>query len=124
MELPDGALVHPVFHVVQFKPQVPDHTLVFSSIPHHVDLSLKEIQPKVIVDRRLVKKGNAAHLQVLIKWTSLPASMATWEDYEVLRTIFPGASAWGQADSQEGDSVMTEALAVELMKMKTEQGGV
>lgn len=96
LELPEGALIHPVFHVSQLKPQVPNYTPVFSSLPHPVDFSLKDVQPEEIVDRRSVKKGNSAHVQVLIKWTSLPATMATWEDYDALRTRFPGAPAWGK----------------------------
>lgn len=86
---------------------------MFSSIPHLVDFSLREVQQEAIMDRRLVKKGNTAHLQVFIKWTSLPAAMATWEDYEVLHNRFPEASAQGQAASREGGSVRTEAGAGE-----------
>lgn len=75
---------------------------MFASIPTPIDFSRMELQLEEILDRRLVKKGNAAHLQVLIKWGSLPAEMATWEDYEVLRVCFPNASTWGRAESQVG----------------------
>lgn len=105
LDLPKGAQVHPVFHVSQLKPHVPDYTPVSSSLPQPTDFSLQDVQPEAIVDRRLVKKGNAAHLQVLIKWMHLPASMATWEDYDVLRTRFPNASAWGQAGAGAGGNV-------------------
>ena len=108
LELPEEALVHSVFHVSHLKPQVPDYTPVFSSIPNPVDFSLRDVQPEAILDRRLVKKGNSALLQVLIKWSSLSADMATWEDYDVLRVRFPGASAWGQIDNRAGGSVSTE----------------
>ena len=47
-------------------------------------------------ERRLVKKGNRAVPQVLIKWTGVPASSATWEDYYVLKTRFRAALAWDQ----------------------------
>lgn len=70
-----------------------------------MELDCTEVEPETILDRRLVKKGNAAYLQVLIQWTSLPSTMATWEDYEVLHKRFPDAPAWGQAGTQGGGSV-------------------
>lgn len=45
----------------------------------------------------MVNKGNAAMVQVLVCWGSLPAALATWEDFDVVRTRFPAALAWGQA---------------------------
>lgn len=60
-----------------------------------VRLDIEEVIPEEILDRRLSKKGNQAHLQVLIKWSSLPASSATWEDHDVVKTRFPDAPAWG-----------------------------
>jgi len=40
-------------------------------------------------------------LQGLIKWSGMPASLATWEDLEALRQRFPLAPTWGQVGSQE-----------------------
>jgi hypothetical protein len=57
-----------------------------------------------------VKKGNAALLQVLIRWTNLPATCATWKDYDVVHHRFPAAPAWGQAGSPGGDTVTAAAL--------------
>jgi 'chromo' (CHRromatin Organisation MOdifier) domain. len=54
-----------------------------------------------------VKRGNAAHVQVLLKWSLLPADHATWEDYHVVKTRFPDAPAWGQAETPAGGTVMT-----------------
>jgi hypothetical protein len=34
---------------------------------------------------------------VLIKWTTLPDDMATWEDWETRKLRFPSVLAWGQA---------------------------
>jgi hypothetical protein len=41
-------------------------------------------------------------VQILVKWTSLPATLATWEDYYVLKKRYPSAVAWGHVASQEG----------------------
>lgn len=107
--LPTGALVHPVFHVSQLKPFTPDYTPVYSEVEHFVELDAQDVLPETVLDRRLVKKGNQAVLQVLLKWTKLPASSATWEDYEVVKARFPSAIAWGQATSQGGGDVMPMA---------------
>lgn len=63
---------------------MPDHTPVFASLPTPVMLDTVDVWPEQVLDRRLVKKGNAAHVQVLVKWSSLPPDHATWEDYEVV----------------------------------------
>jgi len=43
--------------------------------------------------------------QVKVKWMHLPMEKATWEDYNVLMTRFPGALACGQASSSAGGDV-------------------
>lgn len=71
LELPEDSLIHLVFHVSELKPFTPDHTPVFQELPKLVDLSAREVEPEQVLDRRLVKKGNHAVPQVLIKWTQL-----------------------------------------------------
>uniref|UniRef100_A0A0A8ZMG0 Uncharacterized protein n=1 Tax=Arundo donax TaxID=35708 RepID=A0A0A8ZMG0_ARUDO len=107
LELPPHALIHPVFHVSQLKPSVPDYTPVYAEIPVLPNVEAADIQPEAILDRRLVKKGDSAVTQVLIQWTGLPAAMATWEDYYALKTRFPSAPVWGPAGSRGGGIVMT-----------------
>ena len=111
-------MVHPVFHVSQLKAHVPDHTPVFTTLPVPLDLSLPGVQPEEILDRRLGKKGNASHLQILVKWTTIPASSAAWEDYQVLKDRYPAAPAWGQAGSSGGGIVGT----LEVAKVWARQG--
>ena len=102
LELPAAAQVHPVFHVSQLKPYIPDYTPVFATLPTSSDLSGHNVQPLEILNRRLVKKGNRAVPQVLIRWSHVPADATTWEDYYVLRQRYPDALAWGQASVQGG----------------------
>jgi hypothetical protein len=75
---------------------------VFSELLATPSLDLAELEPQCILDQRLTKKGNSAIVQILVKWTSLPATLATWEDYYVLKKRYPSAVAWGHVASQEG----------------------
>jgi Chromo (CHRromatin Organisation MOdifier) domain len=43
----------------------------------------------VILDRRVIKKKNAAHVEVLVKWSNLEDEEATWEDFDTLCKQFP-----------------------------------
>jgi hypothetical protein len=58
---------------------------VFTELPSPLQLDVAELEPEEILDQRLVKHDNVAYLQVLIKWSTMPMSMATWEDDGVLR---------------------------------------
>jgi hypothetical protein len=100
LALPDNALIHLVFHVSRVKEHIPDHTPVFSDIPQIIDLTSVETIPELILERKLVKRGNNSHLPVLVKWSHHPASAAVWEDYETFRKRYPAAPAWGHAGSQ------------------------
>lgn len=110
LQLPAEALIHPVFHVSQLKAHIPDHTPVFSQLPAAVDLSTVNVWPEKILDRKMVKKNNAVHVQVLIQWSSLPSEAAMWEDFKVLRCRYPTAPAWGHAGSQGGGTVSSVPL--------------
>jgi hypothetical protein len=46
LDLPEGSLIHPVFHVSPLKPFTPNYTLVFTELPSSVDLSVQELQPE------------------------------------------------------------------------------
>jgi hypothetical protein len=89
---------------------VPDHTLVFHELPRVVELNLMDAEPEAISDRMLVKKGNAAIPQGLIKWKFIDADAVTWEDLSVLRSCFPAFTARGQALAPEGGSVTPQLI--------------
>jgi hypothetical protein len=79
IQLPASAQIHPVFHVSQLKPFTLDFTPVFLELPSTPQLDLKDLEPGLILDQRLTKKGNRAVTQVLIKWTSLPSSETEYD---------------------------------------------
>jgi hypothetical protein len=79
LQLPAGSLIHPIFHVSQLKEFTPDHTPVYSQLPDIPFLDITDVQPEKILDRRLVQKGSEAVTQIVVQWTGLPDTLATWE---------------------------------------------
>jgi len=109
--LPIESKSHNVFHVSQLKPFTPDHTPVFSDIIRLPDLTAHLTEPETILERRLVKKGNSAVPQVLVKWSQLPVTSAMWEEFYVLQKAFPAASAWGQGCGQAASQGAAPVMA-------------
>jgi hypothetical protein len=69
--------VHPVFHVSQLKSFTADYSPVHSQLPDTPTLDVLNVTHERILDRRLVKKGNIAIMQVLVQWTGLSESSST-----------------------------------------------
>jgi hypothetical protein len=105
LDLSFSSSIHPVFHVSQLMLFTPDFTPVYKDLPHLIDLDQALVVPEVVLQRRLVHKGNIVVPQVLIKWTSLLEDATTWEDYYVVTKQIPDAVAWGQTTSASVDDV-------------------
>jgi hypothetical protein len=118
LRLPDVNLIHPVFHVSHLKSFTPDHSPIHHVLSVVPVLDVKAVAPKIILDRRLVKKGNMAITQVLTKWSGLPESSATWEDYSVVRCKFPSSTVWGQSYLRWGRCHHTTSGANDWSELK------
>lgn len=105
MELPEESKIHNVFHVSQVKEYRADYTPVFKDLPNPPALDTLDTTPEKILERRMVKKGNAAITHVLVKWRNIPEDASTWEDWESLKVKFPDILAWEQANSAGGEPV-------------------
>ena len=79
LELPASTLIHPVFHVSQLKKHIGNH--ITQGTPPMIPKTAT-LQPRTVLDRRMVKLHNQAHTQVLILWEGLAPIEATWEDME------------------------------------------
>jgi hypothetical protein len=105
LDLPASSQIHNVFHVSQLKDYRADYTPVFTELPKLPPLDAIEAVPETILDRRMMKRGNAPVVQVLIKWAHQPDDAATWEDWDVLSTRFPAVLTWGQVSTPPGGNV-------------------
>jgi hypothetical protein len=100
LDLPASASVHPVFHVSLLK-RSPGSQAVSPSIPSE----LTEFQvPEKLLQWRWSSGERPVH-QVLVKWSHMPAALATWESVDELRRQFPRSPAWGHAGTQGGGIV-------------------
>jgi hypothetical protein len=90
LDLPPPPSIHPVFHVSQLKKVIGPAVQVSPTLSDEV--SALQV-PDKILEQRVVNQGNCSIMQVLVKWSFSPESMATWEDLEPLRQQFPKATA-------------------------------
>jgi hypothetical protein len=99
LDLPGSSMAHLVFYISQLKEFIPDYKPVYSDLPVQVDFSKEMLKPESILERCLVKKGNAVVPQVRVKWLRRHESASTWGDWNVLVKMFPVVATWGQATS-------------------------
>lgn len=85
LDLPPDSQIHPVFHVSLLKKAYGSTTPVIP-LPHSPRFLL---QPRAIIDKRVVKRGNKAATQVLVHWDGLSLADASWEYLEDFKLRFP-----------------------------------
>ena len=76
LELPESSSLHPVFHVSQLK-KVVSSNIVVNPFPLAPSDSLE--YPERILQTRMITKNARVVTQALIKWSSMPMSLATWK---------------------------------------------
>jgi hypothetical protein len=73
--------------------------------------------PLQVLQTRLIPHRSVQIAQVLVHWSELPDSLATWEDRESMQQQFLWAPAWGQATSQDPGNVSTPSLVASSAEM-------
>ena len=90
LNLPPEAQIHNVFHVSQLKK-------AFGQVSQFIPLPMshnqaKDFKPLAILERKLVKRGNCADVQLLIHWKDMSLVDATWEFASDIRRRYPSFS--------------------------------
>lgn len=107
LKLPDASKIHPVVHVSQLKKALGEDMIADKELPPNNTILQAEHFPVDILARRVVKAQTDAKERVLVRWSALPLSLATWEEPGTLRKRFPSSPAWGQAGFEGGEIVRT-----------------
>lgn len=76
LQLPSSASIHPMFHVAMLKKNIGTNVTSSSSLPPVNQLGQFMVELVAILNRRMVKKNNAASLQVLEQWSNMPPTEA------------------------------------------------
>lgn len=88
LKLPEGARIHPTFHVSLLK-KCPDPSMVPVHIPEEAASAIAVKEPEEIVERRLIQRRGKAITEVLIRWKGEDRDGATWETWQELQQRFP-----------------------------------
>jgi hypothetical protein len=92
--LPEGCLLHNIFHVSQLKKHMGPKAIPSPNLPLLNPDGTILISPEAILDRTLVpQKQGSICIQVhcwLIKWENMPVEQGTWEDAAFIQRVFPG----------------------------------
>ncbi|XP_027120413.1 uncharacterized protein [Coffea arabica] len=89
LNLPTSSKIHPVFHVSLPKKKVGDKITPILQLSETNEKGHWRVEPVAVLDRRMVKKRNAAAIQWLIHWWGTDPAEATWEDAEEIGKQFP-----------------------------------
>lgn len=100
--LPSNSRIHPVFHASQIKRSIGTHQA--SNLPPVLSIELDLMaKPKDILD---LHYNAERKLEILVAWTGLPATEATWEDAELIHLQFPAFHLEDQVILQTGGVAM------------------
>ena len=84
LQLPEGARIHPVFHVSLLKNFAGELAEPSQELPPVNEEGAVILEPQHILDTRWVKRGNKFEEENLIQWKHLPVEDATWETNQSL----------------------------------------
>jgi hypothetical protein len=93
LQLPEGTLLHNVFHVNQLKKHVGDKAVPTPGLPLVTPTGKIKGEPVAILQRRLVPRREGSYdvgvPQWLIHWHGMTVEEATWEDASWVQATFP-----------------------------------
>ncbi|GJS82126.1 retrotransposable element Tf2 [Tanacetum coccineum] len=90
LDLPSHSQIHNVFHVSQLKKcRLSSLNQASGTLPPCDPSGVFLVEPLVILDRKMAKKGNGMEIYVLVQWTNGTIEDATWESVTELQSKFP-----------------------------------
>ncbi len=92
LQLPEGARIHPVFHVSllkRYEYQGKNTEALHAEVPPFTNEGVIILEPLAILDTRWIKHGAQLVEESLVQWKHLPIEEATWERSKMLRERFP-----------------------------------
>ena len=87
--LPPAVQIHPVFYVSLLKKYVGTSLPTVVDLPPLSDKGQIQVVPEKVIDTRWVRHGTKFIEESLVKWKTLPAEDATWEETQMLKHQFP-----------------------------------
>lgn len=97
LDLPPDAKIHVVVHVSLLKQFVATADVVSQDLSIVLLDSAAKLEPAKVLATRNIRKGESVITQWLVQWTSMPASLPTWEEKSDVKHKFQKVPAWGQA---------------------------
>jgi hypothetical protein len=93
LQLPEGTLLHDVFHVSQLKKHIGPKAIPSKNLPLVTPAGKVKYCPVALLQRRQVPRSagdyDIAVPQWLIQWEGMTADEATWEDADFIAKTFP-----------------------------------
>ena len=93
LKLPEGARIHPVFHVSLLKKKIGLSQSVDSNLPELDVADQCLLRPEKVLQRRAIMRAAKPVVQYLVKWNNLPESESSWEDRSFIDSQFPDFQA-------------------------------
>ena len=105
LQLPEGARIHPMFHVSLLKKCAGNNSVSSQDLPPVSDGGLVILEPQSILDTRWIKQGNTFKEECLVQWKRMPVKDATWEAAQTLHDQFPEVDLGDKCPLGEGSIV-------------------
>ena len=89
LKLPEGARIHPVFHISLLKKRIGPDQHTNPTIPEFDMQDHCILEPEAVLQRRVILRKDQPVIIYLIKWSHMDSCEASWEDASVINHQFP-----------------------------------